>query len=109
MMPAKRTIGLVLAFMIFAPNSRPDEPLTLRDAVTLTLERNPTLAAMQEAIEASRGRTLDAGAWANPELSFEIENLRFGDGPDTNSTTRAPDGTLLERSTESVSNSGFRE
>ncbi len=83
--------------------------LTLDEALRLTLERNPRIAAMREAHLAATGRRLDAGAWPNPELSFEAETVRFADGPDSSTTLRAPDGTLLERSSAGVSNSGFGE
>lgn len=48
--------------------------LTLRDAIQLTLLRNPELAAFSKEISALEGATLQAGLLRNPELSVNVEN-----------------------------------
>ncbi len=48
--------------------------LTLRDAINLTLLRNPELAAFAKEMRALEGVTLQAGLLRNPELSVNVEN-----------------------------------
>ena len=48
--------------------------LTLRDAVNLTLLRNPELASFAKEMRALEGATLQAGLLRNPELSVNVEN-----------------------------------
>lgn len=57
----------------------PEGALTLADALSLALSRNPALAAAAFEIRAAQGRALQAGLLPNPELSLEAENL-FGPG-----------------------------
>ena len=49
-------------------------------AVTLALERSPTLGAAQAAVRASRGEELQAGLRPNPELQLSNQN-NSGSGP----------------------------
>ncbi|WP_295623326.1 TolC family protein [uncultured Nitrosomonas sp.] len=49
--------------------------LTLRDAVSLALLRNPELAAFSKEMRALEGATLQAGLLRNPELSVNVENV----------------------------------
>lgn len=49
--------------------------LTLRDALTHTLARNPELAAYSWEVRASDARILQAGLIPNPELGAEVENF----------------------------------
>ncbi len=49
--------------------------LTLREAVFLTLQRNPELAAFAKEMRALEGATLQAGLLPNPELSLNVENI----------------------------------
>ncbi|MBL8498718.1 TolC family protein [Nitrosomonas sp. JL21] len=48
--------------------------LTLRDAVSLALLRNPELAAFSKEIRALEGLTVQAGLLKNPELNLNVEN-----------------------------------
>jgi cobalt-zinc-cadmium efflux system outer membrane protein len=48
--------------------------LTLRDAINLTLLRNPELASFAKEMRALEGATLQAGLLRNPELSVNVEN-----------------------------------
>ena len=48
--------------------------LTLRDAINLTLLRNPELASFAKEMRALEGATLQAGLLKNPELSVNVEN-----------------------------------
>ncbi len=102
-------LALLLAATSANGGEPASDPLTLNEAVGLTIERNPRIAAMREAHLAVTGRRLEAGAWPNPELSFQAEIVRFSDGPGSTTTVRATDGTLIERSASEVSNSGFGE
>ncbi len=56
-----------------------DVPLTLRQAIALTLEQNPSLSAYSHEIRALSARVVQAGLRPNPELSFDSEN--FNPGP----------------------------
>jgi cobalt-zinc-cadmium efflux system outer membrane protein len=105
----RRAASACTAILIACNGSAFAQELSLDDALRRTHERNPRLAAMREAHLATEGRRIAAAARPNPELSFEAENVRFGDGPDTDSTLRTPDDTVLEQSRESASNSGFGE
>ncbi len=59
-------------------------PLTLRDAVVLTLRHNPQLAGFGWAVRGAEARTVQAGLWPNPQLSIGAENLG---GPSTTGDT----------------------
>ena len=48
--------------------------LTLHDAVDLTLQHNPELAAFAKEMRALEGATLQAGLFRNPEFSINVEN-----------------------------------
>lgn len=83
-----------------------DEPvgtLTLRQATTAALEGNPRLAAFSWEIRALEAEVHQAGRRANPELSLEIEDVRWTGGPEQTSVRS------LEREVESGSHSGFAE
>lgn len=58
----------------------PTGVLTLRDALTHALLKNPELAAFSWEVRATDARILQAGLFPNPELDAEVEN--FG-GSDT--------------------------
>lgn len=49
--------------------------LSLRDAIDLTLERNPSLAAAAQEIAAREGAVIQAGALPNPALGFVAEDV----------------------------------
>jgi cobalt-zinc-cadmium efflux system outer membrane protein len=66
--------------------------LSLAEALGLSAEHNPVLAAARHQVEAAESRILQAGRWANPELEFEIEN--FG-GNDELSGFESAESTLL--------------
>ncbi len=70
-------------FAAFGEGLDPPTPgsLTLRQAVTLALEKNPGLAAFSWDIRAAEARKLQAGLRPNPELSLEIEGIRWRPGP----------------------------
>lgn len=66
----ERTLG--------SPTTLPSEEkhdLTLRDAVHLTLQRNPELAAFAKEVRALEGATLQAGLLRNPDLAIDVEDL----------------------------------
>ncbi len=55
--------------------------ISLHDALTAALLRNPDLAAFSWEVRSREARALQAGLLPNPELAFEIEN--FGGTDDT--------------------------
>lgn len=55
--------------------------LTLPDALSLALRQNPGLASFSWDIRAAEARKLQAGLRPNPELSLEIEGIRWRPGP----------------------------
>lgn len=63
--------------------SQPTEGLSIRDAVFIASQNNPTILQAQREVEASAGRHLQAGGIPNPEISVTLNevptNLRFSD------------------------------
>ena len=62
-----------------AVNARVQEPaglLTLRNAVAMALQANPGLSSALREQEATEGAVVQAGAWPNPTLGFQLEDLR---------------------------------
>ncbi len=53
----------------------PNAALTLREAATLALARNPSLRAYGYELQAADARKLQAGLRPNPELSLEVEDV----------------------------------
>ena len=51
-------------------------PLTLASAVQLALENNPEISAARREIDAAQGARTQAGAYQNPTLSLEVEDVR---------------------------------
>jgi cobalt-zinc-cadmium efflux system outer membrane protein len=54
----------------------PAGPLTLRGAVALVQQSNPSLSAAAREQEATEGAIVQAGAWPNPVLGAQVEDLR---------------------------------
>jgi outer membrane protein, heavy metal efflux system len=65
--------GLAFGAVAVAPAA--DAPLTLREALSRTLQSNPDLAAYQYVLKAQDGRITQAGLRPNPTLSAELENV----------------------------------
>ncbi len=82
--------------------------LSQRVAVERALREHPRLLALRESIAAFEAAELQAGLRPNPELSFEIEELRFSDAPELRSVASDSGGSIAGRSIESVDNGGFR-
>jgi cobalt-zinc-cadmium efflux system outer membrane protein len=57
------------------PAPDPNAPLTLRDALRLTLEHNPELKAAFHATGAAQARQMQAGLWDNPVLEIDVEDV----------------------------------
>lgn len=72
-----------------APFQDPQGPLTLRDAIAITLEHSPELAVFPWDQRIADARIVQAGLRPNPELSLELENLGIGDGDGSSVTTRS--------------------
>ena len=72
-------ISLVLAALLFSvggasANESPAGSLTLDQALSLALERNPQLSASLSEIQARDARIIQARVFQNPEIELEIEN-----------------------------------
>lgn len=52
--------------------------VTLQDAVKKALDASPRLQSATAGLEAAKGAEDQAGAWLNPELGFEVENVAGG-------------------------------
>ena len=57
------------------PTPAPDG-LTLDEAVRIALSTNPELRGSRAGVNAAKGRAVQAGLWANPELEFTVEEWR---------------------------------
>ncbi|HXG28623.1 MAG TPA: TolC family protein [Nevskiales bacterium] len=67
-------LGLLVCTAARAEAPPAGPPLSLREAVQLTLQRNPDLQVFAFALRAQDARTQQAGLRPPPELSAEIEN-----------------------------------
>lgn len=67
----------LLAMLVLASSNLWAEmaPLSLRDALSRTLESNPELAAYQHVLTAQDGRVRQAGLRPNPSLETSVENV----------------------------------
>jgi len=102
-----------------APAMYRGDGLTLRQALALALERHPELKAFAWHIRAAEARHLQAGLWPNPELSLEVEGMRWRAGPESRTRTarlggppeRGLAGPLgeFEMEIEEGADSGLRE
>ena len=54
----------------------PAGPLTLRSALSMVLQSNPSLSSASREQEATEGAIVQAGAWPNPVLGAQLEDLR---------------------------------
>lgn len=102
-----RNIVVILAaaavVVASAPSIRASEPgsapldvpaeLTLREALGLALAANPRLQALGWELRKAEGRTRQAGARPNPELSFDLENIG---GSSSSSEATLSVGQLIE-------------
>ncbi|PCJ57900.1 MAG: hypothetical protein COA73_10400 [Candidatus Hydrogenedentota bacterium] len=84
-------IGIVIFCSTFSisslgQDSEPKGALTLTDALELTLRQSPDLSTFEWDSRIAEARRLQASYRPNPELSFEIEEIRLTDGPDSIST-----------------------
>ncbi len=57
------------------PLAKPMGTLTLRDALSLTLMRNPELASISWERRAEQAVAIQQGLFPNPELGIEVENI----------------------------------
>jgi outer membrane protein, heavy metal efflux system len=108
-----------------SPSALPDAKeesgtLTLPDALALTLRHSPALAAFTWDIRAADAMIEQAGLRPNPELSVEIEGVRWTPGPTERTRSTSLSGTLApvtltnpaigwDRETAPGARSGFSE
>ncbi|MDX9973893.1 MAG: TolC family protein [FCB group bacterium] len=85
-------------------DAEPEVPkeITLRQAAALALVQSPDLAAYTWEVRAAEARILQAGLRPNPELSLEIEDLRWNESASTRveAFSIATDGLSYERERE---------
>lgn len=92
------TAALVATSAQIIPAAEPTQlgvpaELTLREALRLALSANPRLQALEWELRKAEGRTRQAGARPNPELSFDLENIG---GSSAGSEATLSVGQLLE-------------
>lgn len=63
--------------------------IDLREAISRALLKNPGLAAFDWKVRAAEARALQAGLRKNPELSLEIEDVRWKSAPGSFSRSRS--------------------
>lgn len=111
------TIGLAILACCAVSGASSDsrsEPsgLTLDQAVELALRNHPTLAAFDWELRAADARRLQAGLRPNPEVSLDIEDVRWEEGAGTRTVTRSigTDGTVgVERGRAEGPAQGLKE
>ncbi len=80
-MPLLRILLLVftmLSLIVVEPSAAEEEPrgvLSLKDALAITLLRNPELEEFSWEVRASEARLLQAGLRPNPEVSLDVEDV----------------------------------
>jgi cobalt-zinc-cadmium efflux system outer membrane protein len=72
--PGRAALAAALALGVVTAVPAADT-LTLREALTRTLQSNPDLAAYQYVLKAQDGRITQAGLRPNPRLNADLENL----------------------------------
>ncbi len=98
--PLRGVLGFLLAALIAQGQEAFTEPsgtLTLERAIHAALQGSPKLAAFDWDLRAADARVLQASLRPNPELEFEIEDIRLNSGPGATSRTRSLGGSLGER------------
>ena len=77
--PTRRRRGSLLSLfgtaLLLSNTALAAESLTLEDAITQTITRNPDLHAFGYALRAQDGRILQAGLAPKPELNVEVEDV----------------------------------
>ena len=74
--PSYQPVEKIVQAPAVQPNAEePTGALTLRDALTHALLKNPELAAFSWEVRAVDARILQAGLYPNPELGAEVENF----------------------------------
>lgn len=73
--PGRLALAATLAFGVVDAAVSADIPLTLREALTRTLQSNPDLSAYQYVLKAQDGRIAQAGLRPNPRLNADLENV----------------------------------
>ncbi|HIJ65945.1 MAG TPA: TolC family protein [Candidatus Hydrogenedentes bacterium] len=94
-------------------NSLVDEPagvLTLARAVELVLLRSPYLEPFSQEVRAAEARALQARLRPNPELTLEVDEVRWRPGPEpVRSTLRLSNTIEVARRVERRERSGFSD
>ncbi len=67
--------AVLLALGVSGYTFAADTPLSLREALSRTLQSNPDLAAYQYVLKAQEGRITQAGLKPNPTLTADLENV----------------------------------
>ncbi|MCL4692288.1 MAG: hypothetical protein KJ060_07235, partial [Candidatus Hydrogenedentes bacterium] len=89
--PLRGVLGFLFAALIAQGQEAFTEPggtLTLEQAIHAALQGSPKLAAFDWDLRAADARVLQASLRPNPDLEFEIEDIRLNSGPGATSRTR---------------------
>lgn len=83
MRPLVAIVGAMLVAIAGALEGRAQtaaatQSVSLADLERLALERHPALGAAEAAIESERARARQAGAWPNPTVGVDAEEIAFG-------------------------------
>ncbi len=82
-MPWRHAAAFALVWFVWlcpiTASAESGRSLTLSDALRRALAANPRLTAAEKDVRIAAGRRLQAGAFPNPEASFELDNA-FGSG-----------------------------
>ncbi len=73
----KKTILVVCGFLIFSKSltAQTTTNISLREAIRLGSEKNPSILQAQQEINSASGRTLQAGRIPNPEIGFSFNEI----------------------------------
>ncbi len=77
---AKRAVASCLLLLGTTVSAAPDldadkRTISLREAVTRTIQHNPDLRAFDYQLKAQEGRVMQAGRAPSPELNLELEDV----------------------------------
>jgi len=76
------------------PAQNPTGTVTLEQSLALAIEHSPRMRIFAWDMRAAEAREIQAKLRPNPELSIEIEGLRFNEGPESTTRSRGISGGL---------------
>lgn len=67
--------AIILSCVSASADTKKNSIFTLDRAILQALEHSPRLAAFGSGVAAAKGDLLQSGAWSNPELGVQVENM----------------------------------